>query len=133
MRQLTPPRRRFLALEPSDGRKGREGLAAVCRPALADNPGDGAVSGFRPRAGPTRKLLAYEGPGGWLCTTRRSQGRFPWGPPAPTPSGRLCARELTVLLGNGFPARAQMAPGWRQVAEVRTGAGGEFHGRQAPG
>jgi hypothetical protein len=29
---------------------------------------------------------------------------------------RLSARELTVLLWNGFPERAQMAPEWRQVA-----------------
>ena len=43
MLQLTPQSRIFLALEPLDGRKGSDGLAAVCRQALGDNPLDGAV------------------------------------------------------------------------------------------
>jgi transposase len=51
-----------------------------------------------------------------LSYKRLSQGRFRWWPTAATPSVRLAARELIVLLGNGFPDRAQMAPEWRQVA-----------------
>jgi transposase len=116
MLQLTPQSRIFLAVQPVDGRKGIDGLAALCRPALAENPLDGAVFGFRTRAGTTRKLLAYAGQGFWLCTKRLSHGRFHWWPTAATPSVRLSARELGVLLWNGFPDRAQMAPEWRQVA-----------------
>jgi len=51
-----------------------------------------------------------------LSYKRLSQGRFQWWPTAPVPSVRLSARELTILLWNGFPDRAQMAPEWRQVA-----------------
>jgi hypothetical protein len=51
-----------------------------------------------------------------LSYKRLSQGRFHWWPTATAPSVRLSARELTVLLWNGFPERAQMAPEWRQVA-----------------
>jgi transposase len=116
MLQLTPHSRIFLALEPIDCRKGIDGLAAVCRQALGDNPLDGAIYVFRNRSGTTLNLLAYDGQGFWLCTKRLSQGRFHWWPTAATPSVRLSARELTVLLGNGFPDRAQMAPEWRQVA-----------------
>jgi transposase len=116
MLQLTPQSRIFLALEPVDCRQGIEGLTAVCRQALGENPLGGAVYVFRTRTGTTLKLLVYDGQGFWLCTTRRSQGRFHWWPTAATPSVRLSARELTVLLWNGFPARAQMAPEWRQVA-----------------
>jgi transposase len=43
MLQLSPHSRIFLAVEPIDGRKGIDGLAAVCRQALGDNPLDGAV------------------------------------------------------------------------------------------
>jgi transposase len=68
MLQLTPQSRIFLALEPIDGRKGIDGLAAGCRQALGDKPLDGAVYVFRPRAGTTLKLLAYDGQGFWLCT-----------------------------------------------------------------
>jgi transposase len=116
MLQLTPHSRIFLAVEPIDGRKGIDSLAAVCRQALGDNPLDGAVYVFRTRAGTTLKLLAYDGQGFWLCTKRLSQGRFRWWPTAATPSVRLSARELGVLLWNGFPDRAQMAPEWRQLA-----------------
>jgi transposase len=116
MLQLTPQSRIFLALEPVDCRKGIDGLAAVCRQALGDNPLGGAVYVFRNRAGTPLKLLLYDGQGFWLCTKRLSQGRFHWWPTAATPSVRLSARELSVLLWNGFPDRAQMAPEWRQVA-----------------
>jgi hypothetical protein len=37
MLQLTPQTRIFLATEPVDFRKGMDGLAAVCRQALAAN------------------------------------------------------------------------------------------------
>lgn len=116
MLQLTPQSRIFVALASVDFRKGIDGLAAVCRQALGENPLGGAVYVFRNRSGTTLKLLAYDGQGFWLCTKRLSQGRFHWWPTAATPSVRLSARELTVLLWNGFPERAQMAPEWRQVA-----------------
>jgi transposase len=116
MLQLTPQSRIFLALAPVDFRKGIDGLAAVCRQALSDNPLGGAVYVFRNRAGTALKLLVYDGQGFWLCTKRLSQGRFKWWPTAPTPSVRLSARELAILLWNGYPERAQMAPEWRQVA-----------------
>jgi hypothetical protein len=43
MLQLTPQSRIFVALEPVDCRKGIDGLAAVCRQALGENPLGGAV------------------------------------------------------------------------------------------
>jgi transposase len=43
MLQLTPQSRIFLAVAPIDGRKGMDGLAAVCRQVLHDNPLEGAV------------------------------------------------------------------------------------------
>ena len=116
MMQLTPQSRIFVAVEPVDFRKGIDGLAAVCRQRLADNPLDGAVYVFRNRTGTTLKLLVYDGQGFWLCTKRLSQGRFRWWPTVATPSLRLSARELSILLWNGNPERAQLAPDWRQVA-----------------
>jgi transposase len=115
MLQLTPQSRIFLALQPVDFRKGIDGLAAVCRQALGENPLGGAVYVFRNRTGTTLKLLAYDGQGFWLCTKRLSQGRFHWWPTTATPTVHLSARELTILLWNGDPERAQMAPVWRPV------------------
>jgi transposase len=116
MLQLTPQSRIFLALQPVDFRKGIAGLAALCRQTLAENPLGGAVYLFRNRTGTTLKLLAYDGQGFWLCTKRLSQGRFHCWPTAASPSVTLSARELSILLWNGFPDRAQMAPEWRTVS-----------------
>jgi transposase len=116
MLQLTPQSRIFLAVQPVDFRKGIDGLAALCRQTLAENPLGGAVYVFRNRTGTTLKLLAYDGQGFWLCTKRLSQGRFRGWPTTPTPRVPLSARELTILLWNGFPDRAHMAPAWRAVS-----------------
>lgn len=109
MVQLTPQSRIFIAVEPVDFRKGIDGLAAVCRQTLAENP-LAAVYVFRNRAGTTLKLLVYDGQGFWLCTKRLSQGRFRWWTIIATPSLRLTARELSILLWNENPERAQLAP-----------------------
>ena len=124
MLQLTPQSRIFLAVAPIDGRKGMDSLAAVCRQVLGDNPLGGAVYVFRTRTGTTLKLLAYDGQGFWLCTKRLSQSRFHWWPTTPTQSVTLSAWELTVLLGNGHPERAQLAPDWRPVRYEGTRAAG---------
>ena len=116
MLQLTPQSRILLAVQPVDCRKGIAGLAAFCRQVLSENPLGGAVYVFRNRTGTTLKLLAYDGQGFWLCTKRLSQGRFRWWPTPTTPSVPLSARELTILLWNGFPDRAQMAPEWRAIS-----------------
>ena len=115
MLQLTPQSRIFVAVHPVDFRKGIDSLAALCRQTLGDNPLGGAVYVFRNRAGTTLKLLAYDGQGFWLCTKRLSQGRFQWWPTATTPSVILSARELSILLWNGNPDRAQLAPLWRPL------------------
>ena len=115
MLQLTPYSRIFLAVQPVDCRKGIDGLAAVCRQALAENPLDGAIFVFRNRTATTLKLLAYDGQGFWLCPKRLSHGRFHWWPTATSPRLTLSAWELQVLLGNGHPDRAQLAPDWHPV------------------
>lgn len=116
MIQLTPQSRIFLATAPVDFRKGIDGLAAVCRQVLGDNPLEGAVYVFRNRAGTALKLLLYDGQGYWLRMKRLSQGRFPWWPQTPDARVPLSARELVMLLWNGHPERAQMARDWRRVA-----------------
>ena len=63
MLQLTPQSRIFVVIEPVDFRKGIDGLAAVCRQVLGDNPLTGAVYVFRNRAGTALKLLLYDGQG----------------------------------------------------------------------
>jgi transposase len=115
MLQLTPQSRIFLATEPVDFRKGIDGLAAVCRRVLGDNPLEGAVYVFRNRAGTALKLLLYDGQGYWMMMKRLSQGRFRWWPTTTDARVPLSARALIILLWNGDPDRAHMAPDWRRV------------------
>ena len=116
MIQLTPQSRIFVATEPVDVRHGIDGLAAVCRQRLGDNPLEGAVYVFRNRSGTALKLLLYDGQGSWLCMKRLSKGRFAWWPQSADARGPLSARELIILIWNGHPDRAQMAQDWRHVA-----------------
>lgn len=116
MLQLTPQTRIFLAIEPVDFRKGIDGLAAVCRQALAANPLEGAVYVFRNRSGTALKILFYDGQGFWLCMKRLSQGRFRWWPSGADAACPLSARELAIVLWNGNPQSAAMAQDWRRVA-----------------
>ena len=116
MLQLTPQTRIFLATEPVDFRKGIDGLAAVCRQALAANPLEGAVYVFRNRSGTALKILFYDGQGFWLCMKRLSQGRFQWWPSGVDAACPLSARELAIVLWNGNPQSAAMAQDWRRVA-----------------
>lgn len=116
MLQLTPQSRIFVAVEPVDFRRGIDGLAALCRQRLAQNPLEGAVYVFRNRRATAIKLLFYDGQGFWLCTKRLSTGRFQWWPRAEAASQPLSARELAIVLWNGCPETARMAADWRQVA-----------------
>jgi transposase len=116
MLQLTPQSRIFLACEPADFRRGIDGLAALCRQRLREDPMAGAIFVFRNRRGSALKLLSYDGQGFWLCQKRLSQGRLNWWPSTPQASERLSARELQILLWNGNPKTVKLAEDWRRVA-----------------
>ncbi len=116
MLQLTPQTRILLATEPVDCRQGLDGLAAVCRRVLLEQPLSGTVFVFRNRASTALKILLYDGQGFWLCTKRLSQGRFTWWPQDADTSTRLAARELWILLWNGNPQQAGMADDWKKLA-----------------
>ena len=116
MMQRTPHSRIFVATEPVDFRKGIDGLGAVCRQRLGDNPLEGAVYVFRNRAGTALTLLLYDGQGYGMMLKRRSQGRFAWWPNSADARVPLSARELIILIWHGYPDRAQMAQDWRRVA-----------------
>jgi transposase len=108
----------FVALEPVDFRRGIDGMAAVCRECLGEDPFSGAVFVFRPRSQKAIKVLMYDGQGYWLATKRLSRGRFKWWPTAGEPDARhrqLAAEALQVLLWNGNPEEKRMSEHWRRV------------------
>ena len=104
MIQLTRHMRILVAIEPADFRKGIDGLAAVCRHYLQQDPFQGTVFVFRNRRATTVKIIAYDGQGFWLCQKRLSKGRFTYWPTSPTERiNSLEAHQLAVLLSGGDP------------------------------
>jgi len=115
MIQVTAHMRIWIAIEPADFRKGIDGLARVCREALAKDPFSGAVFVFRNRGSTALKILVYDGQGFWLCQKRMSKGRFGWWPDERATSVSLEPHELHVLLSGGDPSGAKGAPPWRRL------------------
>jgi transposase len=126
MLSLTPQMRILVAVDAVDFRNGIDGLAGICRNRFQEDPLSGCVFVFRNRRGTSVKILVYDGQGFWLCQKRLSKGRFCWWPVrsvahraagAPEISEqalkKMEARELQLVLWNGDPSRAAMAPLWR--------------------
>jgi transposase len=115
MIQITPQMRILVAVEPTDFRRGIDGLARVCKDALRHDPFNGWVFVFRNRPATAVKILVYDGQGFWLCHKRLSSGKFRWWPSPGTTARTLAAHELQVLLAAGDPAATRAAPAWRSV------------------
>lgn len=114
MLQLTPQMRVLVAVEPIDGRKGIDSLAALCRQKLGADPFSGCVFIFRTRSWTALKILVYDGQGFWLAQKRLSQGRFRSWPSGDGPAQTLEAHQVQVLLAAGNPT-VPGAPIWRRV------------------
>ena len=120
MLQITPQMKVLVAIQPADFRKGIDGLAALCKSSLEQDPFSGTVFVFRNRRASAIKVLVYDGQGFWLCQKRLSSGRFRWWPAASDRSAdpatiTLAAHQLTVLFSAGNPQRTAAAPDWRPV------------------
>jgi transposase len=107
----------LVALEPADFRRGIDGLARLCREALAADPFSGCLFLFRNRRGTSIKALIYDSRGFWLCQMRLSTGRFRFWPTGDTPSLTLEAHQVQLLLAGGDPAAGDTAPPpWRRIS-----------------
>jgi transposase len=116
MIQITPQMRILVSVKAVDFRKGIDSLARVCRDILESDPFSGHVFVFRNRRKTGIKILMYDGQGFWLCTKRLSKGRFRWWPESSdTRASHLDAHELQLLIWNGNPLGAQVAPSWKKI------------------
>jgi len=123
MIQLIPQLRILLACKPVDFRNGIDGLAALCKRELAEDPFSGTLYVFRNRRGTALKMLCYDGVGFWLVTRRLSQGRIRWWPEDQDAMLHpFEAQQLSVLIYNGLPDPAGFAPAWRKLPGVETQA-----------
>jgi transposase len=103
----------LLATQPADFRCGIDGLAAVCRGALASDPRSGTLFVFINRSKTMIRTLAYDGTGFWLMTKRLSAGKFKDWPQSNTALNPVAAKTLrTLLSGNGAD------PGWEKTGTI---------------
>lgn len=119
MIQITPHMRILVAKQAVDFRKGIDGLCQLCRSVLAADPFTGTVFLFCNRQKTSIKLLMYDGQGFWLCQKRLSKGRFTWWPTHGETFSQLAVHELQLLIWNGNPDCAKVAPPWRQITPSR--------------
>jgi hypothetical protein len=115
MLQITPHMRILVCTQPIDFRKGIDGIAAVCRNHLGQDPHCGTLFLFRNRSRCTIRILVYDGQGFWLCTKRLSKGKFHWWTEDQSASASIQSWDLQTLLGNGNPSTAAFGKDWRKI------------------
>lgn len=115
MISTSPTMRILVAVEPADFRRGIDGLAALCRQQLEQDPMSGCAFVFRNRRATAIKILLYDGQGYWLCQKRLSRGTFSSWPSGDAASRSLEAHQLQVLLAGGNAEAAAGAPAWRPI------------------
>jgi transposase len=87
----------YLAMGPTDMRKGFDGLAALAQGALKQDPFSGHLFVFRGRRGDLLKVLYWDGQGFCLFAKRLEKGRFIW-PVTADGAVRLTPAQLSMLL-----------------------------------
>lgn len=115
MLQITPQSKIFLATESVDGRKGIDGLAALCRQKLSIDPMNGALFVFRNRQRNALKILCYDGQGFWLCAKRLSVGKFKWWSNNVDAVDPITYKTIQTLIYNGDPNSANFSEDWRKL------------------
>ena len=93
---IVPPGgvRVLVASRPVDFRKGMDGLAALAKETLAQDPFSGTILVFRAKRA---ELLFWDGTGLLLVSSRLEQGAFKW-PPITDGVMRLSAAQLAALI-----------------------------------
>jgi transposase len=88
----------WVCLQPQDGRKSFDGLAAAVTSHLAREPLSGDLFVFRNRRGDRLKILARQGDGFALYLRRLEEGSFAF-PAAGTAEVAVTPTELAMILG----------------------------------
>ena len=96
----------WVCLQPQDGRKGMDGLAAVVTTHLGRDPLGGDLFVFRNRRGDRLKILAWQGDGFALYLRRLERGTFAF-PSAQAATVSVTQTELAMILGGVDWTRTQ--------------------------
>ena len=103
----------YVSLDPCDMRKSFNGLAAVVREHLGDDPLNGAAFLFANRKRNLIKILYWDGTGLWVVAKRLERGTFSW--PKDIDSGRRKLRlkpTALAMLTDGIDLRDGLRRPW---------------------
>src|SRR5919108_5386168 len=106
----------FLAMGPTDMRKGFDGLSMLAQEVLKQEPFSGHLFVFRGKRGDLVKVLYWDGQGFCLFAKRLEKGRFVW-PITKEGSVTLTPAQLSMLL-EGIDWRAPQRTWQPSVAGV---------------
>jgi transposase len=99
MLSLPSPVKIFLCAQPVDLRRSFDGLAAIARDGLGEDPLSGDWFVFRNRRGDRMKILMWDRDGLLLVYKRLEEGTFRFPAPAPgAKSVQVTTQELSLLL-----------------------------------
>ena len=94
---IPPGVRFYLAMGPTDMRKGFDGLSMLAQEVLKQEPFSGHLFVFRGKRGDLVKVLCWDGQGFCLFAKRLEKGRFVW-PITKEGSVTLTPAQLSMLL-----------------------------------
>jgi len=117
MISLGPAVRVLVATRPVDFRKGADGLAAVAKEALGQDPFSGTVIVFRARRADRIKIIVWDGTGLVMLWKALDQGAFKW-PPISDGVMRLSSAQLSALV-EGLDWTRVYAPRRRRPSAVQ--------------
>ena len=104
----------YLAMGPTDMRKGFDGLSMLAQEVLKQEPFSGHLFVFRGKRGDLVKVLYWDGQGFCLFAKRLEKGRFVW-PITKEGVATLTPAQLSMLL-EGIEWRAPQRTWTPQVA-----------------
>lgn len=87
----------LIATKPVDFRRGADGLAALVRERLGEDPFSGTIYVFRSKRADRVKMVAWDGTGLVLLWKRLESGAFKW-PPITDGVMRLTSAQLAALV-----------------------------------
>ena len=103
----------FLAIHPVDMRKQFDGLWAVARDHLGEDPKTGALFAFTNKARNRLKILYFDGTGVWVFAKRIEQGRLTWPSKDHGKSNKLKIDPAAMtLLINGIDLKQGTLKAW---------------------
>lgn len=101
----------YLAVKPVDMRKQFNGLWAIAKEELGEDPQDGALFVFTNRNRNRLKMLYWDGTGVWVFAKRLEQGRVNW--PIGSNSEKLTLKpEALTMLMNGIDLQKCYQKAW---------------------